>query len=448
MNNRHNLGEESIGKLLVKYSIPAIISMLVTSLYNIADRAFIGGIKDVGTLSIAGLGITMPIFTLIVSFGVLIAMGSVTNISIKLGEGKKEEAEKYLGNGIIITVVLSAIITILATIYLNEILIIFGASNDTIFYAKEYISIIIYGTIFSLSGFVLNTVIRADGNPKMAAKTMIVGCILNLIFDPLFIYVFDLGIKGAAIGTVLCQIIICLWIISYFLRGKSNLKIRKSNLKLNLKVVKEILVLGLPPFLLEVSVSLVNVVFNNTLKSYGGDLAIGAMTAVTSISLIFMMPIFGINQGIQSIIGYNYGAKKYERAKKTLNLSIIAGTFIVALGFIASRLFPKELVGIFTKDPELIDIALKGMKIYLITLPTVGLSLIGPIYFQSIGKAKQSMFLSLLRQLILLLPLLILMPRKFGVIGVWIAQPFADIIAAFVILVFLRIEFRNKIKII
>lgn len=446
MNEMEKLGEDKIINLLIKYSIPAILSMLVISFYNIADRAFIGSIPGVGPLAIAGLGITMPVFTLIVAFGVLISMGATTNISIKLGEGKKDEAEKYLGNVFMLSIVLSLVIMFLGLIFIDPILISFGASVDTLIYAKEYISVIIIGTFFCIGGFTLNNVIRSDGNPKMAAKTQVIGCVINLILDPIFIFTFKMGIRGAAIATVLTQAIIFAWTLYYFTKGKSNLKIRKQYLKLNNKYVKKIIVIGAAPFAMELSVSLVNVIMNNSLKAYGGDLSIGAMTAVTSIALIFTMPIFGINQGVQTIIGYNYGAKKYERSKEALKLAIILGTAIVTIGFILVQAFPSVFIGIFNKDPQLMKIAVEGIRVYLLTLPLIAIIIIGPAYFQAIGKAKQSMFLSLLRNFILLLPIIIIIPKFIGLQGVWLAQPVADVIATVIISIFLIKEFKKSIN--
>lgn len=417
--------------------------MLVTSLYNVADRAFIGAIPDVGTLAIAGLGITMPVFTLIVSFGVFIGVGTATNIAIKLGEEKKKEAEKYLGNSITLSLTFAISVMILGTIFLDKILIIFGASSDTIFYAKEYISIIIFGSIFSITGFVLVSVVRSEGNPKFAAKTSIVGCILNLILDPLFIFVFGLGIKGAALATVLCQVIIFIWILCYFLNDKSNLKLRKENILLNKSIVISIFVIGAAPFAVELSFSLVNVIFNNVLKANGGDLAIGAMTAITSIILIFLMPVYGMNQGVQTIIGYNYGAKKYDRCKKALILAILSSTIILIVGFILIMVLPKFFISIFNRDVELMNIAVTGLRRYSVTLPLLGLVFIGPSYFQAIGKAKHSMFLNLLRQLIIFIPIVFVLPRIFGLTGVWLVQPLADIISASIIFIFIYFEFKK-----
>lgn len=443
MNNQELLGTEKVWKLLIKYSIPAIVGMLVTSLYNTVDRVFIGSIPNVGPLAISGLGVTMPVFTLILAFGMLIAMGAAINLSIKLGEGKKEEAEKILGNAFILSIIASITISVIGLVFIDDILLAFGASAETLYYAKEYMGVILLGTTFSLVGFVLNNAIRADGNPKMAAKTMIVGCVLNLVLDPMFIFVFGLGIRGAATATVICQIVTAIWCLHYFTKGKSVLKLKINNFKLDKKIVKKIIALGAAAFAFELSVSLVQVLSNNALKLYGGDLAVGAMTAVTSISLMFMMPIFGINQGAQSIIGYNYGAKKYDRSKQTLVLSMIVATVILVIGFIVVQILPRQFVGIFNKDIEQMEIGVQGIRIYLSTLPIIGISIVGPVYFQAVGKAKYSMFLSLLRQFILLAPLLVILPKKFELAGVWLSQPVADVIAAIVVIVILIREFKK-----
>lgn len=444
MRKELELDKDSIIKLLIKYSVPSIIAMTVTSLYNIIDRIFIGYIPNVGALAIAGLGITMPIFTIIVAFGVLISMGTSTNISIKLGQQKEKEAEIYLMTGVIISSITALITMFLGLVFIDEILIIFGASNNTINYAKEYISIIFLATPFNIIGFTLNNSIRSDGNPNMAAKTMILGCILNFVLDPIFIFLFNMGIKGAAIATALSQLIISVWIFYYFTKGKSNLKLRVTNLKINLNIIKDILTLGLPPFFMEIAASLVLVLMNNSLKLYGGDLAIAAMTAVTSVALIFIMPVFGINQGAQVIIGYNYGAKKYQRVKKTVILSITMASILLICGFLLIQFTPKTFISIFSKEKELINIGIGGLRIYLSTLPILGIAIIGPTYFQAIGKASYSMFLSLLRQCILLIPLLIILSNKFSLIGVWIAQPVADIISAIIIVVFLAKNFKSN----
>lgn len=443
MDNQELLRHEKISKLLVKYSIPAILAMMVTSLYNTVDRAFIGSIEGVGALAISGLGVTMPIFTIIVGFGVLISVGGSTNISIKLGAQDKDEAEKVLGNTLMLSIVFSIIIMIIGTLFIDEILYLFGASKHTISYAKDYIGVIFLGTPFNLISFSLNNAIRAEGNPKLAANTMIIGCVLNLILDPIFIFVFGLGIKGAAIATVICQVVIATWVLSYFVMKKSSLELKKSNLKLDYKIVKIIIVVGLAPFLMEMATGLMHVITNTSLKVYGGDFAIGAMTAVTSISLLFMMPVFGLSQGMQTIIAYNYGAKQYDRSKKALKLAIISAIVILTIGFILIKVFPEFFISIFNKDKELTKLAIKGMNMNLFTLPISAIAIIGPVYFQCIGKAKQSMFLILLRQFIILIPLILILPRFLNLTGVWIAQPISDIISVIIVMVFLNKEFKN-----
>ncbi len=443
MENQQVLKEEKISRLLVKYSIPAILAMMVASLYNTVDRAFIGSIKDVGALAISGLGVTMPLFTILGAFCVAIAVGGSTNISIKLGEGNKEEAEKILGNTFALELIVGIAIMVIGTIFLDKILYIFGASQDTLKYAKDYMSVILFGAWFNLPGFAMNSAIRADGRPKLAANMMIISCILNLILDPIFIFVFNMGIKGAAIGTVICQLFICIWSTHYFTIGKSNLKLKIKNIKIKFNILKAIVLIALTPFFMELAAGSIHLVTNRVLKIYGGDLAIGAMAAITSICLMFLMPVFGLSQGMQTIIAYNYGAKEYGRARKTLLNAAIAGTAILTLGSILIKLYPEQFIGIFTKDRELVELALNGISIYSLTLPIIGISILGTVYFQSIGSAKLSMVLGLLRQVIILIPVILIVPRMYGLNGVWASQPIADIGAMLIVGTFLIRELRK-----
>ncbi len=443
MENQEALRNESISKLLVKYSVPAILAMLVTSLYNTVDRAFIGSMDGVGALAISGLGVTMPLMTILGAFCVSIAVGGSTNVSIKLGEGNKEEAERVIGSTVALELAVGIVMVIVGIFFLDKLLYLFGASNDTIKYAKEYMSIIFMGAWFNLPGFALNSCIRGEGNPKLAARMMITSCILNLILDPIFIFGFDMGIKGAALGTVICQLFIFTWSTYYFTLGKSNLKLKLKNIRLNNKLIKLILAIAMTPFFMEIAAGSIHLVTNKVLKTYGGDLSIGAMTTVTSISLMFLMPIFGLSQGMQTIIAYNHGAKQSDRARKTLFIGILYGTIILTIGFIAVRLFPEVFVGIFTKDETLMKIAVQGIKINLITLPVVGVSILGSVYFQSVGEAKKSIFLSLLRQVIILIPVIIIIPKVYGLKGVWASQPIADFLAMFIVGLFLYKEFKK-----
>ncbi len=380
-----NLANDKTSKLLVKYSIPAIIAMLVTCLYNTADRAFIGSMEGVGAYAISGLGVTMPLFTLIGAFGVAVSVGGSTNISIKLGAKEKEEAGKtswkyictrafrwFCNYGVRVSVY-------------RPILYAFGASAKTLPYAKDYMSVILLGAVVNLSGFSLNGAIRADGRPKLAATIMIVCSLLNLVFDPLFIFYFGFGIKGAAIGTVICQLINFIWTTYYFTKGNSNLKLRLKNIRLKKEAVIAILTISITPFCMEVVTGSIHLVTNKFLQGYGGDLAIGAMTTITSILLMFLMPIYGLSQGMQTLIAYNFGAKEYERTKKILLQGMFAAFVFLFIGFLLTRFFPDIFVNIFTKDAVLEKICLEGIKIYLITLPLLGVCVLGPIYFQSIG---------------------------------------------------------------
>lgn len=432
MKNQQILATQSIPKLLLRYSVPAIIGMMVNALYNVVDRIFIGNIPDVGRLAITGVGVCLPIMTIMLAFSMLIGIGATTNISIKLGQGKKDEAEKIIGNSITLSVIVGLTISVIGVLFGNQILNLFGASEATIYYAKSYIYIILIGSTFSVLGYTLNNTIRGDGNPKLAATIMIVGCMTNILLDALLIFVFDLGIQGAAIATVISQMVTAVWGLVYYLKGNSNLKFHKSSLKLDKSLVKIIFAIGSAPCAMQLATSLVQVISNNALKTYGGDFAIGAMATVSSISMIFLMPIFGLNQGAQPIIGFNFGAKQYDRANKTFKISALAAVVIMTTGWVLIQTIPQVIVGMFNKDPKLMAVTINGAKIYLLMLPIIGISITGSNYIQSIGKAKVAMFLSLLRQVILLIPMIIVLPKFFGLNGVWYAQPVADFLATII----------------
>ena len=429
MENQQALGTESVGKLLLKYSVPAIIGMLVNALYNVVDRIFIGNIPGVGPLAITGVGVTMPIMSITLAFAMLIGIGCTTNISIKLPQGKKEDAQKIIGNGITLSIIISLILSIIGIVFGNQILHLFGASDQTLYYAKSYIYIILAGTVFNTLGFTLNNTIRGDGNPKLAATIMVVGCITNVILDAVLIFVFNLGIQGAAIATVISQIVTALWGLMYYVKGKSNLTFEKSSLKLDKSLVKSIIAIGIAPFSMQIATSLVQVISNNALKMYGGDLAIGAMATISSISMIFLMPIFGLNQGSQPIIGFNYGAKQYDRANKAFKISALISIVILTAGWVLVQLSPETVIGMFNKDPKLMDISVNGIRIYLFMIPIIGISITGSNYIQSVGKAKIATVLSLLRQVILLIPMILILPNFFGLNGVWYASPISDFLS-------------------
>ena len=444
--NQVELGTQSIGKLLLKYSLPAIIGMMVNALYNVVDRIFIGNIPHIGSIAIAGLGVTMPILTIALAFGMLVGVGSATNVSIKLGQGKKEDAQDIIGTGMLLSVILGISLTILGLIFSEQILKLFGASDTTLYYAKSYTDIIIIGTTFSIMAMFFNNTIRGDGNPKLSATIMAVGCFTNIVLDALFIFKFNMGIKGAATATIISQAVTAIWGLLYYLRKKSNLEFNPSTVKLNKNATKCIFAIGVSPFAIQLAASLVQVISNQSLKTYGGDLAIGAMATISSISMIFLMPSFGISQGMQPIVGFNYGAKKYDRAKKALKISLLASTGIFVIGSIIIKVAPQVLVGMFNDDQQLMAITINGLKKYTITLPILSIAIIGTNYIQSIGKAKISISLSLLRQCIFLIPLMMILPKFLGLNGVWYAQPVADIISIVIISIVLAKEVRSYSK--
>jgi putative MATE family efflux protein len=443
---RNELGIIPIKTLLLKYSIPAIVGMLVNALYNVVDRIFIGHIPEVGSLAITGVGVTMPIVTIILAFSMLIGTGAAAQISIKLGQRKNKEASKVIGNAITLGILFALVITVVGLTFSNSILYSFGASNETLSYARNYINIILIGTVFNVIGFIMSNTIRSDGNPKLSATIMVIGCLTNIVLDWLFIFIFNMGIQGAAIATVISQASTSIVGLGYYIKGKSNIEFRKESLRLDRKILASILSIGVAPFSMQIAASLVQVISNNALKDYGGDLAIGAMATISSVALMCLMPIFGLNQGAQPIIGYNYGANKKDRYREAYLLSLKVATIILTIAFIIVEAFPAVIIGFFNKDPELMGISIKGIRIYLLVLPIVGISITGSNFMQSIGKAKQSMFLSLLRQVILLIPLITILPRIFKLDGIWIAQPTSDIISTAVTAFMLLKEFKGAVE--
>ena len=436
MDRSKQLGEENIGKLLLRFSVPAIVGMMVNAMYNVVDRIFIG--KGVGSLGIAGIFVGYPLSLILMAFSMLIGIGGNALVSIKLGEKREKEAEIILGNSFLLLILINTIISILGFIFLEPLLKLFGASKNIMPYSIDYMKIILLGAPIQSIGFGLNNFIRGEGNPKIAMGTMLIGAILNTILDPIFIFVFNMGVKGAAIATVISQIVSAIWVLSYFTGSKSHLKIKKENIKLQSYIVKNIISIGLAPFSMQIAASIVTVLLNNNLQKYGGDIATSSMAAINSITMMILMPIFGINQGAQPIIGYNYGAKNYDRVKSALKLAILFATVIASIGFILTQTMPAKLIGLFGKnEKELIEVGSKAMRIYLSMLPIIGFQIVSSNYFQATGKPKQAMLLSLSRQVIVLIPALIILPKLFKLNGVWMAGPVSDLIASIITAKFL-----------
>jgi putative MATE family efflux protein len=409
---------------------------MVGALYNIVDRIYIG--RGVGSLALAGLSVTFPIMIIVQGFGMLIGMGTAVLVSINLGKKDKNKADKVLGNAFIMLILISIFVSILSFIIKGPLLRSFGASENTIAFANDYLGIILFGTVFQNAGFGLNNTIRSEGNPKVAMFTMLIGAGLNIILDPIFIFVFHMGVRGAALATIISQMVSAIWVIFHFTGKNSVVKLKKENFKIEKEIVMGIVSIGMAPFAVQIAASAINILLNRQLINYGGDLAIGAMGIINSVSMLIIMSMISVNQAAQPIIGYNYGAKQYDRIKETLKLAIIGAVFIGILGFIAVEVFPGGIIGIFNKtDKELLKIGVNGIRIFLCMLPLIGFQIVGSNYFQAIGRAKISMLLSLSRQVLILIPMLLILPTIFGINGVWVSAPVSDTLSSILTAVFL-----------
>lgn len=441
------LGNERIGKLLVKYALPAIVAMTAASLYNMVDSIFIG--NGVGALAISGLALTFPLMNISAAFGSLVGVGASALISMRLGQRDYASACNVLGNVVSLNVLIGTVFAILTLWFLEPVLMFFGASRETLPYAAEYASIIIGGNVVTHMYFGLNAVLRASGYPKISMLATINTVLVNIVLDPLFIYGFGWGIRGAAIATVLSQFISLVWQVKHFSRKDRLLHFRRGIYAFRARIVRDILAVGMSPFFMNLAACMIVVFINRGLKAYGGDLMIGAYGIVNRLSFFFVMIVMGLNQGMQPIAGYNYGARQYDRVLKVLKLTVFAATCVTAMGFVVGEFMPEYAVSLFSSDEELRALAAQGMRIVFVTCPIIGFQMVTTNFFQSIGKARSAIFLSLSRQLLFLLPALVLLPPLFdaclpwsGEWGVWWAMPLSDMLAAMVTLPLLR----NQIK--
>jgi len=426
------LGEEKISKLLVKFSVPAIVGMMVNALYNIVDRIFIGNSPELGANGLAGITIGFPIMIILLSLGLLFGVGGATLFSIKLGEKKQGEAENILGNAFVMLIFAGTLYMIIGQTLLKPLLFLFGSSETVLPYSMAYMRVIFFGAIFQVVSMGMNNFIRADGNPKLAMFTMFLGAGTNIILDPIFIYSFKMGMAGAALATILSQFLSFVWVISYFLSKNSKNKLKFKNMKPKIHIIARITSLGLPGFSLQVASSILNMVLNKSLLFYGGDIAVSGMGIINSLQTILLMPIIGLNQGVQPIISFNFGAKKYERVKSAIKLAIKVATVIVIVGFIITRLFPKQMISLFNREPELLSFGSMALLSWFLCLPVIGFQVVAANFFQAIGKPKTSMFLTLTRQVFLLIPALIIFPRIWGIHGLLYAAPFSDFLSSLI----------------
>ena len=437
------LGTKPVGKLLMQYAIPAIIAMTASSLYNMVDSIFIG--QGVGPLAISGLAITFPLMNLSAAFGAAVGVGASTFISVKLGQKDYDTAKHILGNTMTLNLIMGLGVGLVCLLFLDPILRFFGASDQTITYARDYMVIILLGNVITHMYFGLNAVLRAAGKPKHAMSSTIFTVVLNTLLDPLFIYTFGLGIKGAAYATVLAQSLALIWQLYTFSRPKELLHFKRGTFRLQSSIIRNIIAIGLSPFSMNVCACIVVILINNSMVHYGSDLAVGAYGIANKVAFIFVMINMGVNQGMQPIAGYNYGAMRYDRLMKVVKYSIIAATAIMTTGFIIAMTIPGTCARLFTTDPTLIDLSAKGIRYIMVAFPVVGYQMVVSNFFQSIGKAKISIVLSLSRQLLILLPLLLVLPTMFGINGVWVSMPVSDTLSAFMA-AWIMIVYMRKFK--
>ena len=447
-DNKEMLGTAPIGKLLFKLALPTVVAQLINMLYNIVDRIYIGHMPGDGSLALTGVGVCMPIIMIISAFAALISSGGAPRASIYMGKGDNESAEKILCGCFFLQLFISAILTIVLLIWNEDLLLMFGASQNTIGYATDYMNIYAIGTIFVQLTLGMGAFITAQGFAKVGMMTVIIGAVSNIIFDPIFIFGFNMGVQGAALATIVSQAISCVWVLS-FLRGKKTyLKLKIKNMRIDGKLVLPCVALGLSAFIMQSSESVISVCFNSSLLKYGGDIAVGAMTILTSVMQFAMLPMQGIAQGAQPISSYNYGAKNTDRVKKTFRLlltSCLVYSFVI---WGAIMMFPQAFAGIFTPDKELIDFTANALRIYCGVMCIFGIQIACQMTFVSTGNAPCSIIVAIVRKFVLLLPFIYLIPNlvQDKTTGVYLAEPVADIIAVTFTAILFAIQFKKSLK--
>ena len=435
------LGTEKISKLLMRYAVPAMIAMTASSLYNIVDRIFIG--QGVGALAISGLAVTLPIMNLSAAFGAMIGAGGSTLISVKLGQRDYDTAQNILGNIVSLNVIIGVIFAVLAIVFIDPILYFFGASENTIEYARSYMFIILLGNVVTHLYLGLNSVIRSTGHPTTAMFATIATVVVNAVLDPLFIYVLNMGIAGAAWATIISQTLALMLVLKILSNKDEVVHFRRGIYKLKERIVKNILSIGISPFCMQLCACFVVILINKGLQEHGGDLAIGAYGIINGVTFMFIMTVMGITQGMQPIAGFNYGAQKFDRVTLVLKYSVLYATIVMTICFLLCEFMPEPIIRMFTDDAQLAGLAEKGMRTIVIVSPLIGFQIVIGQFFQSIGMPSKSIFLSLSRQLLFLIPMLLILPKFFGTDGVWMSMPAADFISAIFAAVMILKFYRN-----
>lgn len=443
MSRTLELGTQPIHKLLWKYSLPAIIAMTAASLYNIVDSIYIG--HGCGALALGALTVAKPFMDICAAFGSLVGVGASSLLAIYLGEKDYDKANRVLGNVIVLNVLLSAIVMVVGLIWLDPILMAFGASEDTLGYAHEYMEIILYGNILTHIYFGLNAMLRSAGHPRFSMVATIVAVTVNIILDPIFIFVLNMGVRGAALATVLSQVVAVVWQLTKFLDRSELVRFHRGIWRLNREITHRALAIGMSPFLYNIAHCFVVIIINNQLKNYGGDLAIASYGVINRLTFVFAMMVMGLNQGMQPIAGYNYGAQQYDRVLRSFYLTCLYATGVMAIVFILGECFPRLVTEIFTHDPELINLTIRPMRIICSTMLIIGFQMVTGNLFTSIGKAGKAIFLSLTRQVLYLIPLAIWLPLIFNdpLDGVWWSIPVSDTMSAITAVIVLLASRRN-----
>lgn len=447
MNNNDFLGTEPVGKLLWKLSIPAIAAQIINLLYNLVDRVYIGHIPNEGSLALTGVGVCMPLIMLVSAFAALISNGSAPRASMAMGKGDNNEAEKILGNSFLLQMIISVILTAILLIFNKPLLVSLGASDNTIEYALSYMNIYAIGTIFVQLTLGMNAFITAQGFAKTGMLSVLIGAVCNITLDPLFIYVLNMGVRGAAIATIISQAISTIWVIHFLTSKKTVIKIRKSNFKLKKNIALPSLALGLAPFIMQASESVIIVCFNSSLLKYGGDIAVGAMTILSSVMQFSMLPMQGLGQGAQPITSYNFGARNQQRVKKTFKLLLTITLSYSVFIWIFVMAMPQIFAKIFSSDAELVGFTAWAMRIYCGAMGIFGAQIACQLTFTSIGKAKESIVVAVMRKFILLIPLIYVIPHltENKVMGVYLAEPIADFISVIFTVILFSVQFKKAI---
>lgn len=443
MNQRKDalLGTEPIGPLLARMSIPAIVGMIVNATYNVVDAIFLG--RGVGTMAIGGLAVAFPFQLIMMAFAILIGIGSASVISRNLGAGNRERAAETAGNAFALSLVIGAVLMVLGYTFLDPLMRLLGSTGELTPYVREYITYILPGSVFIMFAIAANSIVRAEGRATFAMITMVIGIGMNIVLDPIFIFALGMGIKGAAIATVIAQFISFLVLLVFFISGRSALELKFSHLKFRASVLGETLKLGLPMFVHQFGASILVVIINNSLGTYGTELSIAIFGILNRLIAFFLMPLLGLSQGFQPIAGYNYGARRYERVRKTVRLTLSVATAGSTFFFLVMMLFPGFLIGLFTDDALLVREAVPIIRTVILAVPLVGLQVVGSTYFQAVGKAVPAFILGLSRQVLFLIPLVAVLPLIMGIRGVWTAFPIADILAVTVTAVWITREYRG-----